>query len=837
MTDPADVLAAALAWHDAGACVLPTKTDGSKAPAVTSWTGYQTERPTRDQITKWFTGGHPGVGVVTGTVSGNLEMLELEGRAVAEGALTDLTALITETGLADLWVRISTLGYAEKTPSGGLHFLYRLDSDVPGNTKLAQRPAHPDEHTPDEQAVLTNKPDKVFVRDLAETRGEGGYVVVAPSHGTVHPSGQPWTVTFGRPGAVPTITADEREQLHRIFRSLDQTPAAEPAVERPALQVVRTDGSVSPGDDYEQRTTWTDILEPHGWKVLYQRGDRTYWRRPGKDGPGISATTGGAADGRDRLYVFSSSTEFPTEHPITKFGAVTILDHHGDHKAAAKALKEAGYGKPAPLSPDTGSSAQAAAIADLIGTSGGRLSAVDGTAARVLAEPAPAPDRFGPTQDGLARALVAHHGLELRYCPQRGKWLRWTGHRWLWDDAEQHRELIRALARKLPDDDGWRRFKTGALTANGVSGVERLARSDATTVVNFDDLDRDPWDLNTPGGTVDLRTGRISPPDPAKLHTRSADATPNGDVDPNVWRQFLKLTFDGDDELIAYLQRLVGYSATGTVGAHVLPFCFGSGGNGKGVFLEATTAVLGDYATTAPNGFLMAQNFAGHETEIARLAGARMVVCSEVNDDNRFDEAKVKQLTGGDTLTARFMRQDHFTFTPTHQLWLMGNYQPQVRAGGESFWRRLRLIPFTRRVPENQRIENFQQVLAGEHGPAILNWIIEGAVAYRARGLSEPASVKAATANYAADEDHFGRFFDECCHLGGGDNVRLETKKLRSAYEAWCRDEGAQPIDSRSFGRELKRRYGIERKPSNGRYFYVGIALLVTDEDEDRWGQ
>jgi putative DNA primase/helicase len=220
--------------------------------------------------------------------------------------------------------------------------------------------------------------------------------------------------------------------------------------------------------------------------------------------------------------------------------------------------------------------------------------------------------------------------------------------------------------------------------------------------------------------------------------------------------------------MIGYLQRLVGYSAVGMIGPHVLPFCHGSGGNGKGAFLEAVTGVLGDYATSAPVGFLMAQTHSGHETEIARLAGARMVLCSEVNEDDRFDEAKVKQLTGGDTLTARFMRQDHFTFTPTHQLWLMGNHQPAVRSGGRSFWRRLRLVPFLHEVPESEVIDDLQGLLVREHGAALLAWIVAGAVAYAEDGLREPDSVKSATAAYERDQDTVRRFVDDCCHLGGG---------------------------------------------------------------------
>lgn len=434
---------------------------------------------------------------------------------------------------------------------------------------------------------------------------------------------------------------------------------------------------------------------------------------------------------------------------------------------------------------------------------------------------------FGPTEDGLARALVAQHGHELRYCPQRGKWLHWQGYRWQWDDGEIHREMIRALARVLPDDDrDWKIFKRRALSAAGVTGVARLAQSDTQVIAHFSQLDADPWALNTPDGIIDLRTGEVEPPDPLRLCTRSTACGVAPTVEPGRWDEFLTDTFGDDTELIAYLQRLVGYSAVGLVGPHVLPFAFGSGGNGKGVFLEALAGVLGDYATTAPVGFLMAQQHSGHETEIARLAGARMVICSEVNEDDQFDEAKVKQLTGGDTLTARFMRQDHFTFTPSHQLWLMGNHRPAVRSGGRSFWRRLRLIPFTHEVPEDKIVEDLQGILVRDHGPALLAWIAAGAAEYHNAGLREPDSVRAATAEYAQEQDTASRFVADYCRLGGGDIVRTKVPQLREAYEQWCFVEGVRPDSAKKLTQTLRREFNVGEARTGKVRFYTGIALL-----------
>jgi putative DNA primase/helicase len=328
----------------------------------------------------------------------------------------------------------------------------------------------------------------------------------------------------------------------------------------------------------------------------------------------------------------------------------------------------------------------------------------------------------------------------------------------------------------------------------------------------------------------DLRAGTLTPSDPAKLHTRTTSCTPDFGADRTMWLKFLHTTFGGDQQLVDYLQRLVGYSAVGVVGAHVLPYCHGSGGNGKGVFLETCVKVLGGYATTAPAGFLMAKAHAAHETEVARLAGARMVLCSEVNDDDRFDEARVKLLTGGDTLTARFMQQDHFTFTPTHQLWAMGNHQPHVRAGGRSFWRRLRLIPFAHEVPAEEVIDGLQDILAGPHGPAVLAWIVEGAVAYHRDGLQEPEAVKAATGEYAHDQDTVARFLDEMCHLGGGDHVTIKMAAVRTAYENWCHEDGDEPVSAKAFGMALRRR-GVGVTRTRTAKMYVGLTLISDSEE------
>lgn len=801
MTTPG-LVEAALAAHDAGLCVIPVRADGSKAPAV-AWKTYTQQRPERGQVEAWAR-THDGIGVVCGAVSGGVEMLELEGRAVDTGGLAELTALASAAGLGELWTRVLQ-GYVERTPSGGVHLLYRLDGGtVPGNLKLARDERH---------------------QVLAETRGEGGFVVVAPSAGTVHDTGKPWTLAAGGPATIATVTGEEREQLLDLARTLDRAPDPDP-VAVPSTPVRTPGGGVSPGDDFEARTSWAEILEPYDWRAVHSAGRTVYWRRPGKDS-GISATTGRDPE-RDRLYVFTTSTEFDAERPYTKFGAHALLEHGGDHSAAAKALRGAGYGKPAPEPPRP-------APADR------------GEEKRPADMPAPAakvtePRTYTLTDDGNALRLVDGHADEIRYCPERGRWLSWDGHRWRWDHAGYVAELARHIARALPQtDDAQRRHRRISLSSRGLAAATHVARTDPRIVAHLGALDARPFELNTPAGAIDLRTGKTLSTDPAALHTRSTTTAPDTEAPTPLWTRFLAQTFAGDEQLAAYVQRLIGVSLVGRVLEQLLPFPYGAGRNGKSTLLGVITRLLGigedGYALSAPSELLLATAHSDHPTEIARLAGARMVVTSELEEGQKFAEAKVKLLTGGDPIAARFMRGDYFDFLPTHTIWMVANHQPQVRSGGPAFWRRLRLLPFLHVVPPEEAEAGLEARLVEEEGPGILAWAITGARDYFAHGLTEPESVRVATEAYEADQDSIGRFVDEECETGSYalPHMNANASELRTAYEAWCHAEGETATSVKAFSLALQRRWNVvvDRPRGRGRRFYRGIKLNDPVRGED----
>ena len=806
MTGHTDLLDAALRLNAAGIVPLPVRTDGSKAPGLYTWKAYQETHPTVDDLCTWFGGtSTDGIGVLTGAISGGLEMVELEGRAMQEGALTLLQGYALDNGAGELLARIVT-GYSETTPSGGLHLLYKVNGEVRRNTKLAR--------TLDRQV-------------LAESRGEGGFVVVAPSFGRSHPTGEPWYMRAGSIETIATITEDERELLWSLLAMLDEEPMRDTLAEQiTAGGILGTVAGLRPGDDFCERATWDEILTPHGWTRHARMGSGYSWRKPDKSGIGISATTGQSADGVDRLYVFSTSTAFESERPYNKFAAYALLEHGNDYSAAAAALAAKGYGR-APQQSTVTTTHAPREYSDDPDSYRADVTTPDSTPhspAMTLAQ----------SEDGHSQAIIAQYGAEIRYCHQMGRWLHWDGSRW---EVQAHgggivREYAKAIARSYPDDKEWAVHKKRSLTSAGVNGALAMSTTDFRVEVDVKDLDAHPWELNTPAGIIDLRSGQLQASDPTRLHTKSTTVAPDYSADQTPWLTFLHTTFQGDAELIDYIQRLMGYACVGEVREAVLPVFYGQGSNGKTVLLETVQALLGDYATVAPQHFLV-QGPSQHATEIAALAGVRFVIASETNEGQKFDEAKVKILTGGDSIKARFMRQDEFTFKPSHLLVMMTNHRPEVGSGGTSFWRRLREIPFLNQIPEDQRDPELQGRLIDQHGPAIMAWLAQGAAEYAARGLQEPDKVKAATKTYEASTDTVGRFVEEMCIIGGGDYVKVQTNRVRSAYEVWCAQEGESPVTAKAFGTQIVARFGIGKSRDKHARFYTNVSLAGGDDDDE----
>ncbi|MBL8610222.1 MAG: hypothetical protein JNL38_22995, partial [Myxococcales bacterium] len=316
-------------------------------------------------------------------------------------------------------------------------------------------------------------------------------------------------------------------------------------------------------------------------------------------------------------------------------------------------------------------------------------------------------------------------------------------------------------------------------------------------------LDADPWLLNVANGTIDLRTGVLRPHDPRDLLTKLADVAYDPAAKCPMWDRFLDRVMGGSVELVDYLARMVGYSLTGVIREHVLAFLFGGGANGKSTFLRVLHALLGDHAARASRGLLFASRGERHPTELTILHGARVATCAEIQAGDYFDEALVKDLTGGDLIAARRMREDFWTFAPTHKLWLAGNHKPRVRGDDEGIWRRIRLVPWTVTIPTEERDPELVDKLLAEL-PGILAWAVRGCLAWQRSGLGDPPEVTRATANYREEADPLREFCDGW--LVFGPDERAARKHIRAAYEEYCRDDGAEPLGARRFADGLRRR-------------------------------
>jgi len=409
---------------------------------------------------------------------------------------------------------------------------------------------------------------------------------------------------------------------------------------------------------------------------------------------------------------------------------------------------------------------------------------------------------LGPSEDTIATAFTNIHGTSLKFDHQRGCWFEWDGTRWRRDEVERAFHFVRELARTI--GKGKRAFAKASTAA----GAERFARSHPIHAVQSSVWDADAMLLGTPGGTVDLRTGAIGPPSPDDYITKQTTVSPLEGV-PKLWLRFLREALGGDDQAIRFYQQWLGYCLTGLTTEHALLFLYGPGGNGKSVAIDTQVRIQGDYAVTAAMEAFTAARGERHPTELAMLQGARLVTANETEEGRSWNEARVKQLTGGDRITARFMRQDNFTFDPQFKLIIAGNYPPVLHNVDDAMRRRLNIIPFVTK-PENPD-PLLGQKLRAEHGQ-ILNWMIEGCLDWQRNGLLRPLSVTDATADYFDEQDVFGQWLADRCDVQPGNPRLIEVSgKLFNDWRMYAEQHGEPPGTQRAFAGSLGKR-GITRE-------------------------
>ena len=425
------------------------------------------------------------------------------------------------------------------------------------------------------------------------------------------------------------------------------------------------------------------------------------------------------------------------------------------------------------------------------------------------------------TEDALALSFTRRYHRDWRYVAGWGKWLVWDGQRWRTEDTLAATDLIRSVCRQTALRADNPRVATKLASAGTVSGVERLARADRRHAATTDEWDADPWLLNTQGGVLDLKTGRMRPHERTDRMTKITTATPGGDC--QTWRQFIDEVTGGDKELEFYLQRMVGYALTGATQEHALFFLYGTGANGKSVFVNTLATILGDYATNAPMDTFMETRTDRHPTDMAGLRGARFVAAIETEQSKRWAESKLKNLTGGDKISARFMRQDFFEFFPQFKLFVAGNHKPAIRNIDEAMKRRLHLIPFTITVPPERRDKNLQQKLLAERD-GILAWAVQGCLDWQRHGrLKPPQRVVDATEEYFEAEDALGRWLDERCVRETC--AKSLTAELFNDWKQWAEAAGEFVGAQRRFSDQLITR-GLEKwRNGMGVRGFQGIGL------------
>ena len=431
------------------------------------------------------------------------------------------------------------------------------------------------------------------------------------------------------------------------------------------------------------------------------------------------------------------------------------------------------------------------------------------------------------TDSGNAERLIEHFGSDFRFSKTKGD-LTYTGTHWMPDEKDSifHQTLL--VARSIQKEEGWdceleeavRKHARRSESLRARQAMLKLARSEPRVAIETAELDNNPWLFNVLNGTIELNNGVL------RNHRRTDLITK---ISPVSYEQAPCPRFDEflervqpDPDMRAFLKRLAGYAMTGVIKEHVLPINYGNGRNGKSVFVDTILHVLGGYAKQVPTELLIVKHFDAHPTERATLHGCRFAAASETDQARKLNVALVKQLTGGDRISARFMRRDFFDFAPTHKLMLSTNNKPEIEENTDAIWERVLLIPWNVTIPERERDLDLKAKLQ-EEAPGILHWMVEGCLEWQKQGLNPPVSVVAATQAYRKEQNNVTRFIDELCEREFA--ARTSTVELYAAYQRWCALEGATPVRQASFVNSLQS-IGINKMKSNGLMIYRGIRPL-----------
>lgn len=823
-------------WQSNGVSVVPVATNKK---AAIRWKEYQARCPSLDELQDWWGNGHPwGIAIICGAVSGGLEMAEIEGRANTSDALTDIANAADELGVGDVW-DILLSGYVQQSPSGGMHVVYRIsDHEVPGNEKIAH-----------EAPSLDPKSGQMVRLVKAETRGEGGYFVGAPSPGTCHPSGEPWVLAVGEYGQVPSITWEQRNLIHEALRlALDDAPrpidtqstaldlyapfdhapprsndpvrhsmsssdprstgqssgtinAAAPAGFPPASPgPAGTPGaaSLSPVDDWSARTDWAEVLEPAGWTLSHRgAGNERFWVRPGKDrGDGHSASTD--YNGKPGLFIWSTSTGFESETPLTKHYVHAAYAYGGDMTAMAQDLARRNYGTRRQVDLTYGE----------------------------LSTTAPSEDPWFSLDDSGNGMRLRFHATNFRYAEELKQIQHLVDGQWVrdYDGA-----LTRVWVQLMYDTEKKAEAAGSEAVVKWCKASRNLPRINAAiamfkqmkgATISVTEMDNQPHLVNVGNGEYNTETKQLQPHVAEHYMTRKMKATYKPEATAPNWTRFLEQVLP-DEDVRKYVQRAVGYSLLGNADERAFFIIHGPSGTGKSQFLSTLEYVFGSYATTAAEGTFRLSRDSGNgpTNDLNDLRGKRLVTTSETAEGTNFNESLMKRLTGQDSITSRGLYQENVKWTPECAIWLATNYPPRFNSDDDAIWKRAKLVPFMTRFGTDQpAVAGFARKFLFAEADGILNWILEGLHDYQENGLGEPEAVKASAVDHREQSDTVIRFLDDMISDGvvaEDEDTQIPTRDLYQLYEEWSRSAGEAKLGSRRFKHRVE---------SSGRATYARVS-------------
>ncbi len=404
-------------------------------------------------------------------------------------------------------------------------------------------------------------------------------------------------------------------------------------------------------------------------------------------------------------------------------------------------------------------------------------------------------------------------------------WMRRGANCWKRDDELTAFDCARQVARLTAAAETNAKLRKAICSARTIAAIQQIARTDPRLVLPPDAWDSDPFALNTPAGVVDLRSGRLKQREAYEFHTQCTSVAPDFEADCPTWSQFLLDVFNGDEGMVDFVHRVVGYSLTGDRREQNIFFLQGAGGNGKSTFIDTIAALAGTYGLKLPAHALMHSPVQGHPTELAMLRGKRLAISSEIEEGQHWAEGRIKELTGDETLTARYMRQDFFEFRQQQKHIVVGNFKPRLRGGDAALARRFLLVPFVAKFDGRKRDLRMPERLRTE-GPTILAWAISGAAKWFTGGLAIPSTVADASREYLAEHDDLAQWVDERCVRTA--EAKAKASPLYGDYVAWTKARGQNAPAMKTWAERMSVLPGVSKRKTDGVMQYLGIGLRAS---------